>query len=188
MNSPRHKRQRICITEHQHISTTNNQQQETNNNHSNKHHHKQQPKCTATAATAATATTAATRNTWQRRQQLFHQAASQNAPSPALMPAAAHKKSHRQQQQQLQQQITSHGIKQHGKSVAARGDSVSAILAFWSRTAQRTCHTKTAVVLQKQRLFVEVVLSCVVFLCFFECLVLGYFSECIAATRNMSQK
>ena len=84
--------QRISIAAHQHISTTNSQQQETNNNHSNKHHHKQQPKCTATAATAATATTAATRNTWQRRQQLFHQAASQNAPSPALMPALAHKK------------------------------------------------------------------------------------------------
>ena len=48
-------------------------------------------------------------------------------------------KNQRQQQQQLN---TSHGIKQHGNSVAASDDSGSAIPVFWPRTATRMCVTQ----------------------------------------------
>ena len=57
------------------------------------------------------------------------------------MTAPAHKKGHTQLQQHMKQKITSPVIKQHGHSVAASGDSGSALPDVWSRTAKRTCVT-----------------------------------------------
>ena len=82
---------------------------------------------TTTSATVASVTTAAIGNTKQKQPQLFHQAVSQNAPSPASGQLLAHRTGQSQQQQQLQQQISSHGIKLHNVSVAASGNSWSAI-------------------------------------------------------------
>ena len=58
--------------------------------------------------------------------------------APNCWSHSAHRHSLRQHEQQLQQQITSHGIKRHGDSIAASCDSVSAISAFWSRTGKCT--------------------------------------------------
>ena len=93
----------------------------TINNQQLMHSHK---KSNTTAGTAATTT--ATRNTKHQRQQLHHQAASQNASSPASMPAPAHKQITGSSKTTVEQHITSHGIKQHGNSVAASGESGSA--------------------------------------------------------------
>ena len=109
----------------------------------------QQPStmCTATRtgttpATAATATTAAIRNN-SNNQVAPHTAPSRNAR------ACAQNKGHRQQQQQLQRKITSHGIKQHGNSVAASSDSGSTLLRFLvSNSKTHARHAKNAVVHQ----------------------------------------
>ena len=152
---------------HQHHSTPapqHNQQQETNNNHSFKHQHRhqhhhhntnhQQPtttnnKCTATRtgttpATAATATNSATTPTTVPSSCAPHRTLSRIDAR-----ACAQNKGHRQQQQQLQRKITSHGIKQHGNSVAASSDSGSALLRFLvSNSKTHARHAKNAVVHQ----------------------------------------
>ena len=162
--------------------TTNNKKPTTTNNICT---------VTRTATTPFTATTAATRSTKEQQEQLFHQPAFR-VPERRLFRidarACAVKKSHKQQQQHLQHQMTSQGIKQSGNSVAASGDSGSALPACLFRTANRTR------VISNPRWSIiksDSVCKCfgiVWFSQFFVCIVRDrFFSVCIAVLLGVSK-
>ena len=129
--------QRISSTAHQHISTTNNKKPTTstatNKRQRHQHHHNNNHQQQMHSHKNSN-NTSLRNNSGNTR----HQATKATTVPSSCIPECTVFRIDARACTQEKSKAASRGIKQHGKSVAASGDSASAIPTFGSRTAKRT--------------------------------------------------